>query len=430
MAEKKLVFPQGFLWGAATASHQVEGDNKNNDWWEWEKAGKTKDVSGKACDHYNRYKEDFALARSLHHNAHRLSLEWSRLEPEAGTWNQKEFDHYRDVLRELRAQGLEPFLTLQHFSLPLWLDKKGGWISDELPDHFERFTHKVVRELGENVRFWITINEPLVFNYFGFVEGKWPPGIKDFRAFSKGLRNFFVAHQKAYRVIHTVYEEKKWPKPQVGFSANVTYHAPCRSWNPLDRLSAYLRNQFLNHYFFDTLLKGHIHMPGLLSEKLPEKGTLDFLGLNYYMREFVRYTGGTGAALFGTLSSNTHHKDIAKRNDMGWESYPRGLYLILQGLRKYHLPIYITENGTCVQDDADRWDYLKKHLAVVHQAASEGVPLKGYLCWSMLDNFEWDSGFSRRFGIVEVNYQTFERKIRDSGYRYGEVCKNNTLVLD
>ncbi|MBI4372267.1 MAG: glycoside hydrolase family 1 protein, partial [Candidatus Omnitrophica bacterium] len=173
--ENNFTFPKYFLWGAATSSHQVEGNNMNNDWSEWEQNGKVKERSGKACDHWNRFREDFELAKSLHHNAHRFSLEWSRIEPEEGTFSDEALSHYRDVIQALKSNGLEPIITLHHFTLPLWLAQKGGWLAKETPEIFARYVQNAVETIGDGVQYWLTLNEPVAYVFKSYLAGEWPP---------------------------------------------------------------------------------------------------------------------------------------------------------------------------------------------------------------------------------------------------------------
>lgn len=425
--DSSLAFPEGFLWGAATSSHQVEGGSVFNDWWQWEKAGKVKEVSGDACRHFELFRQDFDIAQTLHHNAHRFSIEWSRVEPEPGRWNESAIQHYREVLTALRERRLEPIVTLHHFTNPLWFAKLGGWKSHESIYHFERFVNKMVKSLGDQVRFWLTINEPLVFIYMGYMVGEWPPGDRSPESALEVFRNFFLAHQRAYEVIHGVYAKQWKTKPMVSFAQHVAYHIPCSPWSLPDRFSAYLRHIFFTRLPFEALIQGHLFFPGLFNEKLPLKNTLDFIGINYYTRDFVHFADLRFPGIFGEVCSLIHHRDVAKRNDMGWECYPGGLYRTLLEVRRFHLPVMITENGTCSSDDQDRWNYIRLHLESVRKAISKDVSVIGYLYWSLLDNFEWAHGFQPRFGLVEVDYARQSRKIRESAKKFSQVCLKNSL---
>ncbi|MBI4550188.1 MAG: glycoside hydrolase family 1 protein [Candidatus Omnitrophica bacterium] len=422
-----LEFPKNFLWGAATSSHQVEGGNRLNDWWEWEEAGKVKEKSGDACRHYSLYARDFDLAKSLHHNAHRLSIEWSRVEPEPGRWDEDAIRHYAEVLKALRARGLEPVVTLHHFTLPVWLARLGGWASEECVSHFERYVNKMATALGGQVTYWITINEPLVFIYLGYIIGEWPPGEQSPMLALAAFRHFILAHGRAYQIIHGVYEKTWKTRPLVSFAQHVAHHVPCSPYSLRDRFSALMRHLFFMKLPFDALTRGYLFFPGIFCEKLPFKNTLDYVGINYYTREFIHFTDLGFPGIFGDMCSLKHHRDIAKRNQMGWESYPEGLYRTLMEVRPLRLPVLITENGSCTPDDADRWEFIRTHVAAVHKAMTHGVPMIGYLYWSLLDNFEWAQGFGPRFGLVEVDYASQERKIRPSAIHFSRMCETRRL---
>lgn len=422
-------FPEGFLWGAATSSHQVEGGNRLNDWWYWEQEGRVREKSGDACRQYELFRNDLDIAQSLHHNAHRLSIEWSRVEPEPGKWNEEAIRHYQEVIAAVRERGMEPVVTLHHFTNPMWLFKLGGWTSDECIYHFERYTNKMAQALGPQVRYWLTINEPLIYIYIGHIIGEWPPGEKSPQSALKVFKNFLLGHQHAYRVLHGVYREKGWQKPMVSFAQHVAYHAPCSPWSVKDWFSTYIRHIFFTRLPFEAMLRGYLFFPGIFAEKLPMKGCLDFIGINYYTREFIHFDKLSFPEIFGDMCSMKHHKDIAKRNDMGWESYPEGLYHTLLEVKRYNLPILITENGTCTPDDRDRWDFILAHVQKIRQAMKRGANVIGYLYWSLLDNFEWARGFDPRFGLVEVDYKTQSRKVRESAVKYGNVCRENSLPI-
>jgi beta-glucosidase len=423
-----FAFPEGFLWGAATSSHQVEGGNSRNDWWEWEQLGKAKEKSGDACRHYELYANDFDLARSLGHNAHRFSIEWSRVEPEPGRWDESAIAHYRDVLKALRDRGMTSVVTLHHFTNPLWFARLGGWKSEESLYHFERYTHKVVTTLGEDVGHWITINEPLVLVYQGYLTREWPPGEHSPASVLRVFRHMLLAHQRAYTVIHAVAGARGWKKPSVGFAQHLAFNAPCAFWSPVDRFSTFVRNLFFFHLPFEALIHGYLLLPGFYCEKLPFKKTLDFIGVNYYTREFIHFAGTGFPEIMGNACSLDHHREVASRDTMGWESYPEGLHRVLVDLKRFRLPVMITENGTCTDDDRNRWDFILGHVRMVAKAIQAGVPVLGYLYWSLLDNFEWARGFRPRFGLVEMDYVTQKRKVRESAWQYAEICRSNRVA--
>ncbi|TAK96309.1 glycoside hydrolase family 1 protein [Patescibacteria group bacterium] len=415
---KKLKFPDGFLWGASNSAYQIEGGCVNN-WSEWEKvnAGRLAKeargkwqlwqqeqfpemfeaqnyISGRACDHYNLYEKDFDSAKELGHNAHRFSLEWSRIEPEEGKFSPEGIEHYRKVLQALRVRGIEPMVTLWHWTNPLWLEKKGGCESRDFAPALARYAQYAVEQLGDLAEFWVTLNEPTAVLAMAYVKGVWPPQKKNPVAVWRVYRHLARAHNLAYDAMHSVSE-----KFQVGFSHNMFYYEPNnhRSW--LDRALVRVIEYFANERFFRMTPGKH-----------------DFIGLQYYFHSRFKFPG---------LLRN----DNLDLNDLAWEIYPEGIYHLLKGLQKYNLPIYITENGLADKTDARREKFIKDHLAQVHRAIQEGVNVRGYLYWSLLDNFEWDKGFWPRFGLVAVDYQTLERKIRPSALKYAEICKNNSLDI-
>jgi beta-glucosidase len=412
-------FPKNFFWGTATSSHQIEGDNTNNDWWEAEQGASRrpallKHKSGKACDSYNRYEEDFDLAKTMGNNAHRFSIEWSRIEPEEGKFNEAEIEHYRKVLRVLRARGLEPFVTLHHFTNPIWFARKGGWTNKKAPEYFERYVRCVAERLLGEVKYWITINEPVIVSRGGYIKGDWPPFKKrNFVGYFRALANMAEAHKRAYAALHQIGINSPHSPPsyskrggdggelasvQVGVATSVNYFEPQGEGLLLllDYFRVFLSRYFKNESFLNKISKYQ-----------------DFIGLNYYKSYKVSFLWGRKKRGLAT-------------SDFGWEIYPQGLYQVVKEIyKKYKKPIFITENGVSDADDDQRPEFIKNHLKWLHKAIEEGVDVRGYFYWSLLDNFEWAEGFTQRFGLVEVDFNTFERKMRPSGRLYGEICKNN-----
>ena len=255
-------FPNNFLWGAATSSHQVEGNNNLNDWWEWEQEGKASEHSNAACKHYSHFKEDFAIAKELNHNCHRFSLEWSRIEPEEGIINQEAISHYREVIQSLRSLNIEPIVTINHFSLPLWFYKKGGWENPDAPHIFAEFVKRIAREYGDMVSYWITINEPIVYAYQGYIISKWPPGKNDFSLCLRVIRNLILAHVLSYQAIHSQVKDSK-----VGLAKHAIVYEPCSRISLKDKLSVSLRSYITNHFFIKSIMKGKISLPRFFNEK-------------------------------------------------------------------------------------------------------------------------------------------------------------------
>lgn len=417
---KRLRFPEGFLWGTSTAAYQVEGRNKKSDWWHWEQVpGRVRETSGLASNHYRLFKEDFEIAKHLGHNAHRFSIEWSRIEPEPGRWDEEEIAHYKEVINTLKGYGIEPLVTLIHCTLPLWVADMGGFENRGVVDLFERYALKVAHEYGKDVKWWITIGEPVVCLYMGYIERVWSPG-KDIGIGIVGvLRNMMEAHAAGYRAIHRAYESLEGKKPMVGLTKYIRIFRPYRRHFLPDMLAASLRDRVFNRLIIDALSEGLPFLPHL-------RRTLDFIGLDYYTRELTRFAPLKPFELFGESVPSPG----AETSDMGWEIYPEGIYLALLKLKGYNLPIIVTENGLADAGDRRRGRFIVDHLLQIHRAIEEGVDVRGYLYWSLIDNFEWHEGFWPRFGLVEVDYTTQKRRIRPSAYLYARICSANQLILE
>jgi len=402
-------FPHNFLWGASTSAHQVEGRNIYNDWWLAEQSGALRQASNQACCHYELYAQDFAIAKELGHNCHRFSIEWSRIEPQEGVFQDFEIKHYHKVIAELRRQGIEPVVTLHHFTNPVWFSQRGGWARFKLQRYFLRFVERIVKEFAGEVKFWITINEPLVYSSHSYLLGAWPPKEHSLFKTAKVTLNMARAHIRAYRIIHKIYQDRGLDRPMVSIAANLQAFELCRP-TLRNKLAVYLRHKLYNLYFIEILLR--------------EK-TLDYIGINYYGRNLADVESwGIRHLLLDTCKHN-HHP--LRKNSLGWDIYPQGLYKLLVSLKKYNLPVLITENGICTEDDDLKWDYIREHLEYLHKSMEEGVNVLGYIYWSLIDNFEWDKGFEPRFGLVHVDYLTQKRTIRPSAKKLAEVSKTGLI---
>ena len=417
-----LAFPDGFLWGSATAAHQVEGGNLNNDWWAAEEAGQVPHRSGQACDQLHRYPEDFALFAQLGQNAHRFSLEWSRIEPSPGRFDEAAIAHYRRVIETARANGLEPFVTLHHFTNPRWLAERGGWTGRNVIPFFERYAQRVAREYRDLVRYWITINEPGVYASQGWVLGTWPPNRRSIREALIVLRNMALAHGRAYHAIHDEH-----PEARVGVAHHWRIIDPADPGRRADRLVAAVRNRLLNQAFPVAVRSGRL-IPPLGNARVISwlERSEDWVGLNYYTRERDRFDPRLPYLLFG--------REIAvdvERNQLKWEIYPNGLYRALMAIAPpaSGAEVIVTENGVPEPEKADRLrpGYLVRHLAACHKAIQAGVRLRGYIHWSSIDNFEWAEGFEPRFGLVHVDYNTQARSPKPSAYLYRDIIRRNGL---
>jgi len=405
-----LHFPAGFRWGSATSAHQVEGGNRWNDWWRFEQTPggvANGDRSGEACRHYERFDDDFALAAADGHGAHRFSIEWSRIEPERGRFDRDAIAHYHDVLASLKRHGLQPLVTLHHFTNPIWIADHGSWESRETIDRFCDFVRFCAREYGQEVDWWLTINEPEVYAFRAWSEGTWPPRKRDDGAALQVMANLLEAHGRAYHILH---EEDRWDADgdgraaAVGFAKHYTQLEPKRAWFPIDALRARFENAVFNDAVLEAPVSGEIRLsiPGARSvhRHVAElENSLDYVGLNYYTRWKVV---GLGAEPHVA-------RDGAPLTDLGWEIYPEGLALAVQTVAATGQPVMITEHGFADAADAFRPRALVETLMHLHRAITRGSEVLGYMHWSLLDNFEWAEGFSGRFGLYRVDFEAPER---------------------
>ncbi|NTU65263.1 MAG: glycoside hydrolase family 1 protein [Chloroflexi bacterium] len=437
MAKATLYFPPDFKWAAATAAHQVEGNNTNNDWWAWEQTGehvRGGQESGLACDWWGSgFDRDLDLAARMNHNGHRLSIEWSRIEPQEGRWDSAAIDRYRYMLTGMRERDIEPMVTLHHFTNPLWVAERGGWESPSIVPLFERYAAKAVEALRDLCDLWVTINEPNVYAVLGWSQAAdhivefttpssdFPPGKNDPQLVFKVVDNMLLAHGAAYHAIHRVQ-----PQARVGLAHHMRLFDPARSDSPLDQFCAWNRDRLFNRIPLKAMLDGHLDRPFGLTRRIRQlKSTADFIGLNYYSRDLIQFDrrGWEGMA-FGR---NIHNPN-AEMSDMNYgEIYPRGLFRLLKRLGRYGKPIYITENGLPDLDDDRRPSYLIQTLREVWKAINENVPVMGYYHWTLTDNFEWAEGWNLRFGLVKLHPETQERTLRRSGELYGEMARINAI---
>lgn len=398
-----LKFPEGFLWGAGNSAFQAEGNNTNSDWWEWEQKNQPVEKrSGQAANHYNLYSQDFQLLKDLGHNTHRLSVEWSRIEPEEGMFDEAEIEHYKRVLQSLKGQGLTVMLTIHHFTNPKWFADKGGWLNFSSPKYFEKFVKKVIPEFLPYVDLWITINEPGGYALDAYGRGKFPPNKKlGNKGILQALFNLSRAHKRAYRAL-----KKMDPKAKVGMSHNITSFNSFHKHRLLEQITVWSMDQVVNHLIYRfTGIKTH-----------------DFLGINYYFNQNISFRKGFSVPQ--RIDVSTIKTDIS---DMGWEVRPEGLFDVLMDLSDYNLPIYITENGIASTNDDRRVRFLLSFLKEVYHAVSAGADVRGYYYWSLTDNYEWTEGFESRFGLVEVDFKTQKRTPKPSSFVYKMIIENNGI---
>ena len=400
------IFPKHFFWGGSTAAHQVEGSNTNQ-WSEWERANAKElaqtahrrlswvpswkrvkaqaenpdnYLSGRGVDHYNRYREDFDIISSLNLNSFRFGIEWSRIEPNEGEWDEAEIEHYREYIAELRQRGIEPFANIWHWTFPVWFAEAGGFAKRENLKYFKRFVQKLADELVDDLSYIITLNEPNVYASFGYLSGEWVPNQRNPATFLNVYRNLVKVHKLSYEIL-----KAKKPSLQIGIAQQLGNIQAKRPHNIIDQTSTRWMRYFWNWWFINRIRKHQ-----------------DFVGINYYFTDY--YTG------------------LAKRanpsvplNDLGWYMEPEGLYpLLLSAWGRYKKPIFVTENGLAdAKDEYRRW-WLEETIVAMERALSEGVDLRGYFHWSLLDNFEWKYGWWPQFGLVHVDRTTMKRTVRPS----------------
>lgn len=398
--------PADFLWGVATSAHQVDGGTTGNDWADFERRpGTIADgaLSGAAADHWNRLEEDTHLIRQLGANAHRLSLEWSRLEPLPGRWDDAAWEHAERELALLREGGIEPMLTLLHFTLPLWLAERGGLVAAEFPQRLEAFAAEAGRRLGSHVRLWCTVNEPNVQMLYGYVTGQWPPGLRDRSLATRAFASLLLGHALAARALRSTSANAR-----IGAAVHLVLAEPLRRWWPPDRLAAGVVERGFNWPFYDAIRDGviRLRLPGYprLEQPLAElQGSADFVGINYYRRNLVGFDPFSPG--FAGL-----HQGPGLRSDAGLEMHPAGLLQLLRrAWRRYGLPLIVTENGVADAAGSLRPLYLRAHAHALACAVAEGIPVQGYFHWSLLDNFEWTDGYRLRFGLYRVDFATQTR---------------------
>jgi beta-glucosidase len=443
-----LTFPKGFAWGAATASYQIEGawneDGKGPSIWDefchtpgHVKNGDTGDV---ACDHYHRYREDVALMRSLGLNAYRFSISWPRVLPDGrGKANEAGLDFYSRLVDELLAAGIAPAVTLYHWDLPLALDRAGGWPNIETAQWFADYAELCFRRLGDRVKMWITLNEPQVVANAGYLSGVHAPGHKAPGESLLTGHTLLVSHGLAVQRLRALR-----PDARIGITVDIWPAHPATG-SDQDRAAAE-RVMEAAAWFIDPIHRGDYPpvmreafgelLPRFTSDQLDAvQAPIDFIGMNNYSRSIVKHDPGARPYQAAFLPP------AGPVTEMGWEIYPPGLREVLEWVHKRCSPaaMYVTENGAAFDDkpdtrgyvgDDDRVAYLRGYLAETHRAIQNGVPLRGYFAWSLLDNFEWAEGYTKRFGIVRVDYGTLKRTVKRSGEWYSRAARSNSIETE
>ncbi|MEL0337001.1 MAG: family 1 glycosylhydrolase [bacterium] len=422
---KDMYFPKNFIWGTATAAHQVEGFNTNNNWYRWEHSfdqnGKSRihnsDKSGDAADHWNLYKQDINLMKNIGVNAYRFSVEWSKIMPTINKIDQDAIDHYREVCIALIDSGLVPVVTLHHFTHPLWFEDLGGFEKEENIKYFLEFSELIFNELSDIVKYWCTINEPAVYVSQGYFNGVFPPGKKDPLLAGEVMKNLLYAHTEVYHLLKSL---KNGDQSQIGLVKNITQFDPLRRWHVLDWYFSKILNDIFTNSTIDLLLNGEFrfYLPGMADLSYTNTKAikaLDFIGLNYYSRWHVK----------GHLNPNEpftfekRKQDI--QTDMPYSIYPEGFYKALNTVSKLEMPIIVTENGIADDKDDRRKLFINRYLYALFQAMQDGLIVNGYFYWSLMDNFEWAEGYSMKFGLYEVDFSSQDRNLRDGSQAYKEI---------
>lgn len=420
---KAFKLPENLLLGVATAATQIEGGDRNNNWYEWAEKGGAKDKSSpfRANNHWELWQQDIQLMSDMHIQIYRMGFEWSRIEPEQGKFSEEAISRYRDEIKLLHEKNIKVLVTIQHFNTPLWFEKNGGFLRSDAPAFFEDYVRFVIEKLYDLVDEWITINEPNVYALGGFLQGIWPPGIKNFGKMCRVYRNMALCHITAYRIIHSFYEEKSL-SVKVGVANHLAHFVPLNPENPMHRFTTWFIKKGFQLSITDAFARGKfsfpVAKPTFEQKKLYLSGNknskyYDFMGINYYARYAVK-----------AFSYGVHPG--TPQNDLGWEIYPDGIRVLSEYIcKKYKAPVYITENGTCDAKDAFRTRFIYDHLRKI---AESGLPIERYYHWTFIDNWEWAEGETAPFGLVKLDFETQERTIRKSGHFYTEIIDNHGVT--
>lgn len=400
-AKEKLKFPENFLFGTATAGHQIEGNDIHSDWWDFEQQGKLPFKSGKACDSWDRWQEDIDLAKSLNNNSYRFSIEWSRIEPEEGKFNPEALKHYNDEIRYLHKQRMKAAVTLWHFALPKWFLSRGGFTKSDNIKFFIRYVQYLVDNLTDTPDLWLTVNEANTYTLCSYIIGLWPPKKKNLAQAIKVFINLTKAHNLAETVIH-----QKYPQNQVGYAHQMIVYKAISGF-PHVKLASYLAEIITNRLFLWFTIKH-----------------ANFIGLNYYAVYLVDHHYLLPIIRWKNSTANLWDGDC---NDIGWFTHPEGIYDMLMSLKKYQLPVYITENGVADESDLKRQRFIANHFEWLLAAVKDGVDVRGYFYWTLVDNFEWAFGFAPKFGLFRLEENTLNRLIQPSANFYKDVALRREL---
>ncbi len=415
-----------FFWGVATSSFQIEG-HIENDFTQWEKEGKFKrdglnPTYDNGSNHWIMWKEDFGLLKELNVNAYRFSFEWSRIQPEPNSFSEKALDQYERMIDYLLKNEIEPFPTLHHFTHPIWFHEFSPWHTEKSIDVYFEFVAKIFNRFKDRVRYWITFNEPLVWVMAAYGEGNFPPGIKNLNLMMDALYNILIAHSKVYDLIKSSSQNF-----QTGIANHFIVFKSDRDWFLLDKAVRNRIHKFFNLVIPDAFITNNliVSLPPILKyeKEINLNNKIDFWGVNYYYRLFTKFK----LSLSNPFYFYTKHPET----DTGWEIYPKGIFKVLKMISKYGKPIIVTENGIAINDEKIRMKFLRKHLKFIFKAIQQGIDIDGYFYWSLLDNYEWLFGKSKRFGLVYVDYENeFKRIPKESFYYYKNLIQIYNQKLD
>lgn len=422
-------FPKDFLWGAATAAHQVEGGNENNNWYWWEHQVDKKGTprihggqkSGAAAEHWTRYPEDLKIMKEvLHMNSYRFSIEWSRIQPEKGVWNQDALDHYAKMIDCMLENGIQPMATLHHFSHPMWFEEMGSFEKEENLSYFLDYSAKVFSQLSDRVPRWCTHNESGPFATMGWGIGAFPPGKNDSNLMVQVLANLMRSHVRLY---HRLKSMENGSKVEIGLVKNIFQFDPYDKWNLLHTLIAKQMDLIYNESILGVLRDGTFRAKWLYKKDvvldIPNaQGASDFVGLNYYSTLLVSLRRAldpfTPVIRPGQICT-----------DFPYATYPEGFYRAITRMKSLGKPIIITENGIPDNRDDRRADWIKRYSYAMKRAMNEGADIQGYHYWTLMDNFEWVEGYDMRFGLLEVDFKTQKRTLRNGSKELIELIKRN-----
>lgn len=407
-----IKFPDNFIFGAATSSYQIEGNNFNCNWSDWEiKGKKTLENCGKACNSWDRFKDDIALLKNFELDAYRMSIEWSRIYPTPDKVDTEALHHYSEILEYLKENKIKVFITLQHHTLPKWL--KQGWLDKNIEKHFHNYASLIAKEFSCLIDTCMPINEPAVNNALGYFLKEFPPGTANFIAAIKAAKNQLKCHYTAYHAI-----KEFSPEMPVGYNKQIIQFKPHKN-SIVNKCLSYYYDCLFNKAFLNIF---HNEKLPILRTKIPGfSKTVDFWGLNYYTHKWI--------SLFGGKNKKFSIKETSQMTQTGWEWNPEGLVEVLQRIHSLkNIPVYITENGIATNDDNERKKFIYQHLKSVLNSLEKGVDIRGYFYWSLIDNFEWNLGYKPKFGLASIEADTFDRIPKKSGFYLGKIAKSKKLI--